>query len=226
MDIACRQRRIKCGEEKPICNNCVKSRRECQGYGQRVIFRQPVGPIPHLGPITQLPNVPGSMTTAFITHQSTYAGFHDDGTGGRHVYLPLAPRPQAYNESGQISMGSHPSLFPGHFGADNHPMAPTHYSAAAQATGAAPFPGKREFPVLPNTIQPNGNALNIPYYMSAQFQSQQAAVFHGLEHPPLTQVSLHVGDIYECEQFLTNCVSNMVRRHWFLPGVSLPYAAR
>ncbi|THC97698.1 hypothetical protein EYZ11_002804 [Aspergillus tanneri] len=40
---SCRQRRIKCGEEKPICNNCVKSKRECKGYAQRLIFKSPLG---------------------------------------------------------------------------------------------------------------------------------------------------------------------------------------
>lgn len=43
LNIACRQRRIKCGEEKPVCNNCIKSKRECKGYTQRVIFKNPLG---------------------------------------------------------------------------------------------------------------------------------------------------------------------------------------
>ncbi|OJJ46771.1 hypothetical protein ASPZODRAFT_66476 [Penicilliopsis zonata CBS 506.65] len=41
--LTCRKRRIKCGEEKPICNNCVKSKRECEGYAPRVIFKNPIG---------------------------------------------------------------------------------------------------------------------------------------------------------------------------------------
>ncbi|KAI9839296.1 MAG: hypothetical protein M1819_003291 [Sarea resinae] len=40
--LTCRKRRIKCGEEKPICNNCVKSKRNCEGYSQRVIFKDPL----------------------------------------------------------------------------------------------------------------------------------------------------------------------------------------
>ena len=39
---ACRKRRIKCGEEHPICKNCVKSKRECEGYIPRVIFKDPL----------------------------------------------------------------------------------------------------------------------------------------------------------------------------------------
>ncbi|GKZ34849.1 hypothetical protein AbraIFM66950_005246 [Aspergillus brasiliensis] len=41
--LTCRQRRIKCGEEKPICNNCIKSKRECKGYGPRLVFKDPLG---------------------------------------------------------------------------------------------------------------------------------------------------------------------------------------
>ena len=39
---ACRKRRIKCGEERPTCHNCTKSRRQCEGYNQRVIFKDPI----------------------------------------------------------------------------------------------------------------------------------------------------------------------------------------
>ena len=39
--LTCRKRRIKCGEEHPVCRNCVKSKRHCEGYNQRVVFKQP-----------------------------------------------------------------------------------------------------------------------------------------------------------------------------------------
>ncbi|KAJ8611842.1 hypothetical protein MRB53_037755 [Persea americana] len=37
--LTCRRRRIKCGEERPICRNCIKSKRHCDGYNPRVSFR-------------------------------------------------------------------------------------------------------------------------------------------------------------------------------------------
>ena len=40
---ACRKRRIKCDENKPRCKNCIKSKRECEGYNQRVVFKDPMG---------------------------------------------------------------------------------------------------------------------------------------------------------------------------------------
>ncbi|QYS93483.1 Zn(2)-C6 fungal-type domain-containing protein [Trichoderma simmonsii] len=41
--LTCRRRRIKCDEGRPICHNCIKSRRDCEGYSQRVIFKEPLG---------------------------------------------------------------------------------------------------------------------------------------------------------------------------------------
>lgn len=56
---ACRRRRIKCGEEKPVsarcrpqffflthpkfCKNCIKSKRECAGYVQPLVYKQQQG---------------------------------------------------------------------------------------------------------------------------------------------------------------------------------------
>ena len=45
--LTCRKRRIKCGEERPTCGNCIKSKRQCEGYNQRVIFKPPIGDWPN-----------------------------------------------------------------------------------------------------------------------------------------------------------------------------------
>ena len=50
--LTCRKRRIKCNEERPVCKNCVKSKRHCEGYNQRVVFKAPTydyRPAPHGG---------------------------------------------------------------------------------------------------------------------------------------------------------------------------------
>lgn len=46
--LTCRKRRIKCGEERPICKNCVKSKRHCEGYNQRVVWKPQVIDFRHL----------------------------------------------------------------------------------------------------------------------------------------------------------------------------------
>jgi hypothetical protein len=40
--LTCRKRRIKCGEERPACANCMKFKRHCEGYNHRVVFRAPI----------------------------------------------------------------------------------------------------------------------------------------------------------------------------------------
>ncbi|KAI1911677.1 hypothetical protein LOZ39_004715 [Ophidiomyces ophidiicola] len=92
--LTCRKRRIKCGEEKPRCNNCIKSKRECEGYGQRVVFRDPVGPIPHLGPISASQGL-AAADHAYLNRQFVQAFHHGEPSGAR-PFLPLAPRPSGY----------------------------------------------------------------------------------------------------------------------------------
>ncbi|KAI0206336.1 hypothetical protein F4808DRAFT_115558 [Astrocystis sublimbata] len=60
--LTCRKRRIKCDEGKPTCNNCLKSKRQCEGYSQQIIFKDPLGafagsrygPIQHPAPSPNL----------------------------------------------------------------------------------------------------------------------------------------------------------------------------
>jgi len=55
--IACRRRRIKCGEERPTCQNCIKSHRLCKGYNQRVVFKNLL-----TSPIHSYYSAPGTET--------------------------------------------------------------------------------------------------------------------------------------------------------------------
>ncbi|KAK2877820.1 hypothetical protein FQN49_001161 [Arthroderma sp. PD_2] len=91
--LTCRKRRIKCGEEKPRCNNCIKSKRECEGYGQRVVFRHPVGPIPHLGPIRQIQAMGGMGGMPMMASSFAHSMQHIDASSSRPALLPIAPRP-------------------------------------------------------------------------------------------------------------------------------------
>ena len=60
--LTCRKRRIKCGEERPTCANCIKSKRHCEGYNQRIIFK------------TNMEGLPGVSTIPY--HTSTIPGSH------------------------------------------------------------------------------------------------------------------------------------------------------
>ncbi|KAF3906379.1 hypothetical protein ABW20_dc0104542 [Dactylellina cionopaga] len=69
--LTCRKRRIKCGEERPTCNNCVKSKRVCEGYSQRVVFKLggfgnedgQLDGMGYYGYPEQMPYLPGSDPT-------------------------------------------------------------------------------------------------------------------------------------------------------------------
>lgn len=71
--IACRKRRIKCGEEKPICGNCVKSKRVCEGYAQRVVFKNPLGLFGVYGP-PQIVHDPQTQSHMQMPQQIDYRG--------------------------------------------------------------------------------------------------------------------------------------------------------
>ncbi|KAK5998480.1 putative transcriptional regulatory protein C15D4.02 [Cladobotryum mycophilum] len=87
--LTCRKRRIKCDEGKPTCKNCIKSKRNCDGYSQRVIFKEPIG----------------SMSAPFNTN--AFAGSSNlgedsmsnqqDGQVSRMALQAIAPRPPGYH---------------------------------------------------------------------------------------------------------------------------------
>ncbi|KAK0878413.1 hypothetical protein LTR87_007817 [Friedmanniomyces endolithicus] len=92
--LTCRKRRIKCGEEHPVCRNCVKSRRHCEGYNQRVTFKQPFydfrpGPNGAAHITFQAGIVPGPATPYYTGAAQTPTGYALHS----HHQPPLQPRP-------------------------------------------------------------------------------------------------------------------------------------
>ncbi|ORY63082.1 uncharacterized protein BCR38DRAFT_458320 [Pseudomassariella vexata] len=59
--LTCRKRRIKCDEGRPTCNNCIKSKRNCEGYNQRVIFKDPLGFAPFGHPLVYPTHSPQTL---------------------------------------------------------------------------------------------------------------------------------------------------------------------
>lgn len=81
--VACRKRRIKCGEERPTCQNCTKSKRQCEGYNQRVVFKDPMS--------AYRPSWSGTSQTTFASRR---ANQRSEG-GGQPLASPptIAPKP-------------------------------------------------------------------------------------------------------------------------------------
>ena len=104
---ACRKRRIKCGEERPTCANCIKSKRGCEGYAPRLTFKDPLGAFR-----------PGWAMKGHGAHYQNYSG--SNGALGHYTRQPapsgaqnqlpvIAPRPLPTESSSDVY---HPSDIP------------------------------------------------------------------------------------------------------------------
>ncbi|KAK2774785.1 hypothetical protein FQN53_003508 [Emmonsiellopsis sp. PD_33] len=152
--LTCRKRRIKCGEEKPRCNNCNKSKRECEGYAQRVIFRNPVGPISHLGtgpmPQNYIPQGHVADPLPFLRRASNPAISQTELSGRGSSFIPLAPRPDQYppgtiyRESHLLPNFEHEPAF-AHHTQERHQSSQNYY--AQQYTAADVDPSMQETPL-------------------------------------------------------------------------------
>lgn len=101
--LTCRKRRIKCGEERPTCANCIKSKRQCEGYNQRVIFKPPIGDWPnHPGVVSTIQYhtsmLPGTRNPEYMAPQ---AGSRTQ----EHASAPLQPRPSVSFDMASMETG-------------------------------------------------------------------------------------------------------------------------
>ena len=107
--LTCRKRRIKCGEERPTCANCIKSKRQCEGYNQRVVFKTPIEGWPnHPGVVSELPY-----------HSSMLPGTRPAYRGGPSTTQPqdstltsIRPRPLTSFDFSNVETGPVPGLDP------------------------------------------------------------------------------------------------------------------
>ncbi|KAI9761075.1 MAG: hypothetical protein M4579_001227 [Chaenotheca gracillima] len=125
--LTCRRRRIKCGEERPTCSNCLKSKRQCEGYNQRVIFKDPLNNFRPGGPSTF---ADAGGATSFYQNNAFYGVpqslpfDHAAGTSSTSSNTPLTrilPRPPEHFQYHQ------PPRFAPSTGGDGHPGAQSPY---------------------------------------------------------------------------------------------------
>lgn len=94
--LACRKRRIKCGEERPTCQNCIKSKRKCEGYVQKLTFKDPLS--------TYRPSWAGTSEMIF----SSRGGPQKTSKTALHQ-VPVTPPTIAPKPAGLINDASSPS---------------------------------------------------------------------------------------------------------------------
>lgn len=141
--LTCRKRRIKCGEERPVCRNCVKSKRHCEGYNQRVVFRPPTfeyEPMPNNGGAHIV------FQAGPVLDRSMQALGGDPST-----YTQLRPRLVDQHVAGNRLLHQH--VADGH---DQHFQQPSGRNSSprgARAQHLYPAPGQDQRSFIPPTVQ-------------------------------------------------------------------------
>lgn len=72
--LTCRQRRVKCGEERPHCHRCLKAARTCGGY-QIQLIDGAASIIKRVVPVPQL-NTSSYLMSAFTATQDEWQAYH------------------------------------------------------------------------------------------------------------------------------------------------------
>ncbi|KAL0257065.1 hypothetical protein SLS55_007875 [Diplodia seriata] len=175
--LTCRRRRIKCGEERPICNNCVKSKRQCEGYNQRVIFKPPIGDWPGSTPASTLPYHSGVIPGDRPVFQQPFPGPQSSGM----PYGALQPGQQQYPlpqygqftgvdpfsggafTSGLVQDGSYVAQAPPY----SQPMDPS-YQQRSYSMGAMQPEYSRQIQPQPSyPSQAHRQSVHLPYHTTA-----------------------------------------------------------
>ncbi|KAF6841986.1 C6 finger domain-containing protein [Colletotrichum plurivorum] len=106
--LTCRKRRIKCDEGRPICSNCIKSKRHCEGYNQRVIFKDPIGSF----------NLNGVYGPVVYPPEASNPPFHQlanppPKSSNAPPLAPIAPKPPQHLEYQAQQVFQYGQGFPG-----------------------------------------------------------------------------------------------------------------
>jgi len=144
---ACRRRRIKCDEGKPTCTNCIKSKRQCEGYNQRLTFKEPLGAYQHHASFFghSHPMFPPRGADALMAGQVAPSHHPRTSLNTGSSLTVIAPKPPEYYQFEEVYPGRpgaatgapsavlNPMLFSPHNGQSfNHSQIPTPISAHAE----------------------------------------------------------------------------------------------
>lgn len=102
LHLACRKRRIKCDEGKPTCGNCIKSKRQCDGYNQRLTFKEPLGSFGH-GSMFGHPT-PYQHQTQESLPSSQYISSQVRASSSQGQLPIIAPRPPPAEFTGGVAL--------------------------------------------------------------------------------------------------------------------------
>lgn len=190
--LTCRKRRIKCGEERPTCANCIKSKRQCEGYNQRVIFKTP---------IENWPNHPGHVSTIQYhtsmlpgTRNQPYRPPHSTAQPQESPLSSIQPRPLSHYDFSAVDPSSEAGLATPHqvilggphgytqeksyqqpLPSPHHqqPLISPHHHGQISPPAASYFP--HSSPVHPTQLVHYGHEPSVGYQASPHYGSSQTA---------------------------------------------------
>ena len=207
--LTCRKRRIKCGEERPTCGNCIKSKRQCEGYNQRVVFKTP---------IENWPNHPGHVSTIQYhtsmlpgTRNQPYRPTHPATQAQESSLTSIQQRPMNNYDFSSVDPGSSTGLpsqqvivgGPHNYaqeGSYQHPLPSPHHQQplvsphhhARTSTTASYFPQPSPVLTSPPTQyshEPSVSYQSSPHYGQGQAPYQQVPVSYDSNHETRSIVS-------------------------------------
>ncbi|KJZ79919.1 hypothetical protein HIM_00633 [Hirsutella minnesotensis 3608] len=140
--LTCRKRRIKCDENKPRCKNCIKSKRECEGYNQRVVFKDPMG--------AQQGHFAPAMYPAGASYLSDPLVSHLVKTQNPMPLQAIAPKPSHFDYTQPHAM---PSQHPHSINAFSHgPISTAVHPPMANPLAASGFFPERDQSAFPGYL--------------------------------------------------------------------------
>ncbi|KAL5401059.1 hypothetical protein PMIN03_011846 [Paraphaeosphaeria minitans] len=110
--LTCRKRRIKCGEERPTCTNCILSECQCEGYNQRVVFKPPIGDWPNATGRSEIECLPSPQLIEQDNNSFSpqdRAQSNDRHRVERGSLSPYISTPKSYNSPSASRPHEHPS---------------------------------------------------------------------------------------------------------------------
>ncbi|KAL0944266.1 C6 finger domain-containing protein [Colletotrichum truncatum] len=140
--LTCRKRRIKCDEGRPICGNCIKSKRHCEGYNQRVIFKDPIGSF----------NLNGVYGPVVYPQEASTPPFRQLGnpppkSSNAPPLAPIAPKPPQHTNYGGQPILQYGQGFPG-------PSSQHHPSSSPFDFNQFSFEQQQHMPPTPSLTSP------------------------------------------------------------------------
>lgn len=155
-----------------MCKNCIKSKRSCEGYNQRVVFKDPMGA------------QPGPYAASLFPNTTPYVG---DALSSNHANKPpapmplqaIAPKPSAFDFNQAHMLPLHPAP-----GVQPHDFVHTQTSPTANST----MPNPLIAPTFPVGTPHHGFASGHALYLQRQPASAGESVL-GLDRGPPISVS-------------------------------------